>query len=464
MFIRLALSLIWVFLTGFLLTSIMLKDDEDFEDLGLRFWLGIGLGFGLASIHFFLWRLVADPKTNAFILGEFIILVLAVVTYLWRLQPHKNFHLLYQKFRPRKPTYQTMLFFALAGMAVLIHVIGYLKTPQGAWDAWAIWNQHARFLIQDANSWTRVFSPLQQHPDYPMMLPANVARAWSYMGKESFYAPALIGATFTFSILGLLVTGVTHFCQPKLGYLAGILLMGAPAFHVSGLAQYSDFPLAFYILAALIMILLCGKSEVKRRYLIAAGLFAGLSAWTKNEGWLFIAVLIVARFSGLVLTKNMRRTMEETIAFLFGIGPVLLFLIYYHFTFTPANDLLAGQGSITLERMLNPQRHLMITKDYVSQIYRLDSKHYIPFIALPILLVIFGIVKENVRKTGVLTTILVTILMLAGYYLIFLTTPQDLSWHLGTARERIFFHVWPASILATFLIVPLPSSSKQTSE
>ncbi len=458
MFVRLAFSLLWVILTGFLLISIVLKDSEDYENIGLRLWLGIGVGFGLASIHFFLWRLVTDPKTYAFIFGEIIILVLALVAYLWKLQPQKNFHLFRIKNRVQKPSFQAIIFFIISGIAVFVHLTGYLKTPQGEWDAWAIWNQHARFLIQDAELWIRVFSPLQQHPDYPMLLPANVARSWIYMGKESSFAPALIGATFTFSILGLLVTGVSRLRQPKLGYLAGILLMGAPAFHVSGLAQYADFPFAYYILAALILFNLCEKCNHKNQHLFMLGFFAGLSAWTKNEGWLFIAVLITARLLVLLFVKNKGVIRREALAFLVGSGPVILLLIFYNTTFTPTNDLVSGQGIITIQRILTPLRHLTIIEDFISQIYLLNTKHSIPFIALLMILLIFGVAKENFRKTCVLTTILVPVLLVVGYYLIFLTTPQDLNWHLNTASQRLSFHVWPASILAVFLVIPLLSS------
>jgi hypothetical protein len=239
--------------------------------------------------------------------------------------------------------------------------------------------------------------------------------------------------------------------------------MGVPAFHVSGLAQYADFPLAYYILAVLILFNLYENQLTRERLMILVGVYAGFCAWTKNEGWLFIVVLITARIlEGIFYPKNKQQLRKEVIAFLVGISPILIFLFYYNIVFTPTNDLIAGQGATTLERILDPTRHIMIIKSFLSQIYRLDTKHAVPFIVLPLLLIIMGIDKDNLHRNGFLTTILVPILMAAGYYIVFLTTPQELSWHLGTAKERLFFHIWPVSILATFLAIPVLSSSLRT--
>ena len=62
---------------------------------------------------------------------------------------------------------------------------------QGDWDAWAIWNLRARFLIEPTDRWKDAFVPALTwaHPNYPMHLPSAVARGWLQAGSESVTIP-----------------------------------------------------------------------------------------------------------------------------------------------------------------------------------------------------------------------------------------------------------------------------------
>lgn len=457
MFIRLILSLIWIIISGFLLVSLIWKNDrEDFSDFGLRLCLGMGAGFGLASLNFFLWQLAFDPKTRTFILGEVGILILLAVIYGWKLQPHKAITELVQWLKPGKPTLLAVIFLILASIALVIHLQGYAIRPQGFWDAWMIWNKHARFLFRDHEFWQGVFSTIQQHPDYPMLLPANVARAWSYMGKESPFASALIGFSFVFGILALLVLVVRTLRGPKGGYLAGIILMSAPAYHVNGTNQSADFPLAFFLLGMLILINLSEQRESNRRHWILAGIFAALATWTKNEGWLIILAIGLTRSLVLLLKHTKRQLWQETTAFFIGAAPVLILVLLYKIVFSPGNDLIGGQGASTFERLTEIARYARTAQEFIWQLIRLDPENSIPFIVLPVFALIFGIIPHIFQKTGTLTNILLPIFIFTGYYLVFITTPHDLEWHLFTANSRLFFQVWPITVLATVLIIKLP--------
>jgi hypothetical protein len=46
--------------------------------------------------------------------------------------------------------------------------------------------------------------------------------------------------------------------------------------------------------------------------------------------------------------------------------------------------------------------------------------------------------------------------MLLGYFLVFVTTPHDLTWHL-TAFERLLVQLWPSLLLAVMLLTATPS-------
>ena len=90
---------------------------------------------------------------------------------------------------------------------VVSFAVSFLKEPHGRWDAWLIWNMHARFLFRGGEGWREAFaSGLDwSHWDYPLLLPLSIARGWTYTGGEGILFPAAMGFIFTFLILGLLL-------------------------------------------------------------------------------------------------------------------------------------------------------------------------------------------------------------------------------------------------------------------
>jgi hypothetical protein len=43
-------------------------------------------------------------------------------------------------------------------------------------------------------------------------------------------------------------------------------------------------------------------------------------------------------------------------------------------------------------------------------------------------------------------------IQLAGYFAIYVATPNDLDWQLNTSLPRLLLHVWPLAVAGIFLI------------
>src|SRR5437899_5932982 len=99
------------------------------------------------------------------------------------------------------------------------------------------------------------------------------------MGPE---APIAASYLFFLALLALLTGGLAAYRGPSTGLLAGLALLGAPAVLREAASQYADVPMACYMAAAMTLALLDRP--------LLAGLFAGLGAWTKDEGVLFLGV------------------------------------------------------------------------------------------------------------------------------------------------------------------------------
>jgi len=86
------------------------------------------------------------------------------------------------------------------------------------------------------------------------------------------------------------------------------------------------------------LINLYDQQENNRRFLILAGIFAALTAWTKNEGWLIILAAGLARSLIRLFKGRQRQLQQETTAFFMGAAPILIFALLYKFAFSPGND------------------------------------------------------------------------------------------------------------------------------
>ena len=91
------------------------------------------------------------------------------------------------------------------------------------------------------------------------------------------------------------------------------------------------------------MVLLCLHDRSQSgnfNFILLAGMTAGLAAWTKNEGILFLAAIIAARFVTVARPRGLRAYLRELRHFVIGLAPPLAVLIYFKVALAPPNDLL----------------------------------------------------------------------------------------------------------------------------
>jgi hypothetical protein len=119
-----------------------------------------------------------------------------------------------------------------------------------------------------------------------------VARSWIYTGTETQDVPVGIAALFTFATVGLLTAALSALAGRDKAVLAGIVLLGTTSFIKLGAAQYADMPIAFFFLASIV--LACMQDRLPMSGAVLLGISAALAAWTKNEGLLFFALLLIA--------------------------------------------------------------------------------------------------------------------------------------------------------------------------
>ena len=355
-----------------------------------------------------------------------------------------------------------LAFLVALGFAAAGFVDGSRSNPFGGWDAWTIWNLRAEFLAQNDASWRNAFSSLlnRTHADYPLLTSGFIASCWNLMGSAgAVSAPIAVAAIFTFATAGLMVSALTILRGWSAGLLAGLILLVSPRFLLEAPNQYADVPLGFYYAAAVALTLLAANaSQGAEKLFILAGLAAGFAAWTKDEGLLFL-VLFGLGIAGLsVVTRAWPR--KTLLGLAVGAALPLFILLFFKLFLAPSVGTLASHGlSATTGKLFQLSRYVQVAQAFWREGFGFGAGTIHPFIPLAILVVSLGMHPVRRRQTGVIALISVLLAVLAGYFVRFVITPDDLAWHLSTALGRLYVQLWPSFILLAFWVIRTPEET-----
>ena len=344
--------------------------------------------------------------------------------------------------------------------------------PNGeGWDAFAIWNLHARLLFRGGAGWREGFSALipWSHPDYPLLLPAAIAHFWSDLGHETYVVPAIIGLVFTISTAGVLFSALMLLRGRNVAMLGGLALLATPSFIEQGTSQYADIPLSFFILATVVM--LCqhdaslALSAPWAGWIALAGLAAGFAAWTKNEGLLFLCSLLFARFlmsAGGKGTGQAGETLAQPTSFtllLLSALPILLIILWFKRFIAPPGDLFV-YAATTFHKFSDLARYRAIAKWFGKQFFRFGHWLWVPGSLLVAGIFVAwriwgpqhrGDVVATGPRTGFRVCVVALTITLCGYFVIYVITPYDVYWHLRFSLNRLFLQLWPSAIFLCFV-------------
>ena len=419
----------------------------------LKFGLGIGLGLGLTSLIMFLVLLFTN-RLNGFLAVQFILLACAVSLTLrnWKQNPItlKRFSF------TREQKILFGVFILTLVMTAGAYILYAMMTPTGRFDAWMIYNRAARFIHRDPANWQATLSPELYwlfHADYPLLIPVNVAGAWSTLGGEIMRAPQAQSAYFLLGIFLVLMGALAHIRTTGQSLLAGVVLLALPVFYYTAAREEADLAVAFFILATLTLLFLHDTGHGPE-WITLAGLTAGLAAWTKNEGLLFLLGGSLA-WGVLLYRQGQWRRLKW---YGLGLALPLAVILYFKLFLTPPNDLFASQGILSLsQRLLGAQRYLVIARSFLAE-WILFGSGSLPIVLIALYGLVAGLDQTNRRRQTIGIAAGALLLQLAGYFLIYVLTPHDLEWHLRTSMYRLVIHIFPTALFLFFASITDPET------
>ena len=415
--------------------------------LALAFCLGIGFSSVVSTA---LIVIGAAPTSRAFVLADIAVWVIIAALGWWMRRAARSPEPSAQRREPSAQSRETWLlpvaFGVIAIVALVAAVAAARAAPHGDWDAWAIWNLHARFLFRggEGDAWRGFFSIAWSQPDYPLLLPASVARVWAYAGHESTLGPILIAVGFGIACVTLAVTTVGG----RHGWIAGALMLGATTFLAQVPSQCADVPLACFIVATLSVIsgdVLRTPNPEPRIPAVIAGATSAMAAWTKNEGVVFVLLMFLIA----VIVAVRRRNGRQLLWSIAGATPILIGIVGFKLALAPSSGLVEGQSlAVILTRLMDPDRHMTVLGLVAQHAMRWSAPF--AFAVFPIVSLVAAWMA--VRIGGVVRVMAIVLgLMLASYYVVYVTTPFDITWHVSTSIDRLLVQLWPAMVLTVFL-------------
>ncbi|HLJ51392.1 MAG TPA: hypothetical protein VKU01_35540 [Bryobacteraceae bacterium] len=407
----------------------------------IRIPVFVGAAIGVCSLIYFLCMAAMGPN-----------LIVMAVAELLALAALARWGLLKELPQGGKATgWLVSLFCTALAAAVTSFFVVSSKVPHGEWDAWSIWNLHARFLERGGAQWASQYMKQSDwtHADYPLLLPGSIAQFWAYLHSETTLVPIVLAFLFTFGTIAIFVGAVRQLRGWDQALIAGIFLLCTSLWIRQGAAQYADVPVAFYMTAALALLCLGGTP-----YIVAAGAMAGLAAWTKNEGLMFVLLLVAARCVSLLRLKQSARIVPELMRFAAGLAPVLAIVALFKLKYAPPNDLLSHAG--TAQRALDVSR-------YAATLVEL-GKHLFSFgdFIVPAAIIVFVYwycVRAPIpeaHRLPIWTAGLTFALMLAGDVAVYILFPNDLDWQIQTSMERVLLQIWPLFLMMLFWSAAAP--------
>ena len=418
--------------------------------------LGVGAGLGFSSVLFFGWLMTARRLTPYPIFEVAATAAVAAIAALVRTARPASSSAKDPSSAQAvglRPLYPTM--WATAVCALVVFLAESAVRPHGEWDAWMTWNMHARAIFRGADRWREVLTGLPDwsHPDYPLLVPATIARFWTYTGRETQLGPIAVGLVFTFATAGLLYGAVSLIRSRSQGLLAAALLLSTKFFVLHGTSQYADIPLGFFFLATLALLALAELSPTGRARLVGlAGLMAAMAGWTKNEGLLFGAVVLCSLAVQGVRGHGWRSGVQACGWFLIGAIPVLSCLLWFKVRLASSNDLLSGLGAATVSRFGEPDRYVEVATGFGRALLEVGAGGVLPLL-LSLYLLVAGLTAMKPARRAAQTAVAVVCFMVLGYALILIAAPAPLLETNIRSINRLLLQLLPSALLGYFLAV-----------
>ena len=431
--------------------------------------LGALAGPGLASLGFFAMILAGITAPDKFWTMLLVLLAASAALFVRRRMPRLRERPFPRPLPVRFPGQWAIALAAVAGLGLLAsHVWMFSQLePTGGWDARGFWNLRAAYLARGDGLWQLALHlnagglPTDAfHPSYPLFLSGFVALQWVLSPGFDPVVPAATGLAFCMACILLLFASLAERKSVVLGLLGGSAFMSFRSLPKATADQLSDIPLAFALLASVVLLDQAGRIQVRpaetrsdghwRDGWIAAGLVLGLAPWIKNEGWPFLLA------AGIAVFWRFGRGAFRWLAA--GAAPGLLGALTVKLLGDGIEYFIPTTIGEVLAKASDPHRWWQILVGFGVRVIEAGHLWAHPALLLAGLALVLRLapLAELRARIWLCAPVLTLILSDFGAYLI---TQFDLTWHIDTSATRFILQVWPALLWLGFSMLRAPEEA-----
>lgn len=317
---------------------------------------------------------------------------------------------------------------------ILVLLLVSLSTPAVAWDARSIWLFHGKRIFLDENLFAQLDNYAQwSHNDYPVIIPAFSASLAGLVGLWNEIFPKAANIVFLivpFFLIGAVLRNVVSI----IFFLVALLYVCSHYLHNG----FVDANVAIILTSIVLISFEIQKSDSRDHNLLAYIISTSLAVLclVKNEGILLSVIFLVLFLVYNYLYKIIKISKILVVSFF----PIIFISSwkYYCYIYDVKNDLVSSSLlSQTLSRLLDLNSVFMIL-DYIF-----NEVWVVAILALALIAIFYR--KHELRK-NIYFTIFFVLCYVLIVFAVYVSTPQDLSWHLSTSASRILMTVNALSI------------------
>jgi len=418
----------------------------------LQIAMGTGIGLGLAGATWTSALMISGSTVRSLIASESLLLILTTVLVLRRLRGSQNALIEKTSQTARGAEVAAVVLVVLFGLCTAAFLTD--VSPHGGYDATAIWNSRARFFYLSERPLNVL--PYLVSPDYPVVLPGLIARGWQYSRTNTVIVPIFLALFFTAASVLVLTSGLRLIVSRSTALLAGCMALGTPFFLDAGVSQYADIAMCFFITSSTVLLSIADATESGAMGLpLLAGLSAGFAAATKNEGNLFVLAMVLAQLCLLFWNRRWKADGIRLVRFLIGLVPGLLALAAFKAKSPMPNVLFSNMTLKTIVSAIGDEhRHFSVLKGFGRDLLFFGDWWINPLFFMILYAILLRIAQPGKRFSRHWQfPAAVLVIMICGYYGVYLFSPYPLDWHIQSSLPRLLVQLWPTALALWALVV-----------
>ena len=303
---------------------------------------------------------------------------------------------------------------------IIILLIIALGTPTNAWDARSIWLFKAKIIFYDQNILNIANSPNFTNSSYPIIAPAFTASYANIIGHWNEIFPKV---AFTLMIIPPLIL-INKFLHNNYFLLSIILILFIVGKYLIN-GELDGLVSIYFVISAIMFYKLKNIDNGSFNYYLILIFINIILTLLKVEGSILLISLII---STLIMFFNEKKILKKIILIsIISFIPVLIWNIFCIYNSLNDSDL---NNTFLIE---NLSSRIFFLKNYIIifENLLLNEKFLISLFILILSLLFF-------RNNKILNLVFYTsFIYLFFLFVIYLSTPLDLEWHLNSANRVI---------------------------